>query len=104
MEEAPSENLVHWAIEHGISRFPESAYLADMQRNLEETHRQHWLDMPVPALGGRTPRQAASDPALRDKLEALLLDFEEHEHYGLENQLTLDSPRSVRNWGSNNAF
>lgn len=35
-----------------------------------------WLNEPIPALGGKTPRQAASDPAMREQLEELLKSVE----------------------------
>ena len=34
-----------------------------------------WVDQPIPALGGLTPRQAAADDAARPELEALLDDM-----------------------------
>jgi hypothetical protein len=37
---------------------------------------QEWLDIPLPALNGRTPRQASNELETRELLEALLLDFE----------------------------
>jgi SEC-C motif len=39
-------------------------------------HEETWPDIELPALSGRTPREAASDPELRRELEALLDDFE----------------------------
>jgi hypothetical protein len=41
-----------------------------------EQHWDAWLDSPVPALGDVTPREAAETPAGREKLAALLDDFE----------------------------
>jgi hypothetical protein len=41
---------------------------ADIMR---DTRRQ-WVDQPVPALEGKTPRQAAGEPALRPKVVALV--------------------------------
>ena len=38
-----------------------------------------WVDLPIPALDGLTPRQAANDAAYRGRLEDLLKDFEHHE-------------------------
>ena len=35
-----------------------------------------WLDRKIPALGGRTPREAVADPDGREALEALLLEIE----------------------------
>lgn len=46
---------------------------------LREQMREHWrawLDQPIPALGNKSPRQCARTPQGREKLEALLLDFE----------------------------
>jgi hypothetical protein len=42
-------------------------------------HWRTWPDMPLPALRGRTPRQAAATPDGRERLEALFLDFAERE-------------------------
>jgi hypothetical protein len=46
--------------------------LAAFVREQEE----RWVDEPVPALAGLTPRQAAADPTRRQQLEALLRDFD----------------------------
>lgn len=43
-------------------------YLAD--------HDRRWLDMEIPALGGRTPREAADDPTRRGDLLRLLGELE----------------------------
>ena len=46
---------------------------------LEEVSRayeERWVDMEIPALGGRTPREAAADPDLRPDLLTLLAEFE----------------------------
>lgn len=39
-------------------------------------HYRAWIDEPVPALDGRTPRDAAQHPAMRDRVEALIHDLE----------------------------
>lgn len=41
---------------------------ADIMRD----QRRQWVDQPVPALGGKTPRQAAGEPSLRPKVVALV--------------------------------
>ncbi len=56
----------------GLSPAQEQEALAEAVRRHEET----WPDIELPALSGRTPRQAAADPALRPELEALLDDFD----------------------------
>ena len=35
-------------------------------------HYRQWLDMPIPALGDKTPRQAAKSPKLRQKLAVMI--------------------------------
>ena len=44
-------------------------FIADQERR--------WLDESIPALGGRTPRDAAEDPIGREQLEQLLASFPE---------------------------
>ena len=47
--------------------------------------RQHWadwLDTRVPALGDKTPRQAAPTAGGRERLEALLAGFERDSAHG----------------------
>ncbi len=45
-------------------------------REMAARRWEAWLDQPVPALGGVTPREAAKAPLGREKLEALLAEFE----------------------------
>jgi hypothetical protein len=44
-----------------------------------ERHYDTWIDMSIPALGGKTPREAALTPAGRDQLIELLKDLENGE-------------------------
>jgi hypothetical protein len=44
-------------------------------RQFTRDFEQRWLDEPVPALAGNTPRQAADDPTRRDDLVRLLDTF-----------------------------
>ncbi|MBI3212095.1 MAG: SEC-C domain-containing protein [Simkania negevensis] len=48
----------------------------EVMRAFLENHYQSWLDTPLPALNGKTPRQAAKTAEGRERLEFLLLDFE----------------------------
>jgi len=53
--------------------------LPEVQEALRETLRRHyrsWPDEQLPALGGRTPREAVKDPDGREAVEALLRQFE----------------------------
>ncbi len=52
----------------------ESELLAEFQ----ERHYREWLDEPLPALRGRTPRHAVSLKTLRPGVVELLKDFERH--------------------------
>jgi Antitoxin Xre/MbcA/ParS C-terminal toxin-binding domain len=38
-------------------------------------YERRWLDESIPALGGRTPREAADDPIGREELTRLLASF-----------------------------
>jgi hypothetical protein len=51
--------------------------LAELERR-QQAHWDAWIDEPVPALKGQTPREAAKTPAGRERLEALLADFALH--------------------------
>ncbi len=51
----------------------------EMEALVQEMARKHWaswIDQKIPALGNITPRKAAQTRLGREKLEALLLDFE----------------------------
>lgn len=50
--------------------------LAAAQRELMERHYREWLDVPVPALGNRTPREAANVKQLRARLRDLVDSIE----------------------------
>lgn len=53
--------------------------LPEVQQYLRELSTRHWLawlDTALPTLNGDTPREAAKHPTGRERLEALLLDFE----------------------------
>ena len=45
-------------------------------KEMATEHWRTWPDIPIPALDGITPRVAAKTPLGREKLEALLLEFE----------------------------
>lgn len=77
-----------------LERTPEfQAMLAKM--NAE--HWRTWPDIPLPALCGQTPRQAAVTSAGRERLEVLLLDFAAHE--GVPSAMTPDIPALRRELG-----
>jgi hypothetical protein len=52
--------------------------LAAMNEWMAARERE-WLDEPIPALGGMTPRAAASDPKRRRELVALLREWDQVE-------------------------
>jgi hypothetical protein len=49
-----------------------------MSGSVQELVRS-WLDVPIPTLGDRTPREAVADEEGREKVHWLLKDFENHE-------------------------
>jgi hypothetical protein len=53
--------------------------LPEVQEKLEQLACEHWkkwFNEPIPALNNKTPRQAASTKKGRERLEALLLQYE----------------------------
>ena len=54
---------------------PNDAAIADVLDQFTRTHEQTWLDEPLPALSGVTPREAAADPTRRPDLIRLLDSF-----------------------------
>lgn len=54
---------------------PQSPELEAIETGLARKHWDAWLDTKVPALGNRTPRQAARTASGRERLEALLADY-----------------------------
>ena len=55
-----------------LQQLPE---VQEYMRQMGEDHWNGWLDTPLPALGNRTPRQAARTPDGRERLEALFAHF-----------------------------
>jgi hypothetical protein len=65
---------------------PETALPQELQgaldehlRQLRQQHMNRWVDLPVPALGGKTPRQAILHPEGRKELQLLLKEFAQRE-------------------------
>jgi hypothetical protein len=83
-DEAGLDELLERAQRTGAGRSaapaPSDAEVRALERQLREQYMTDWMDQPVPALGGLTPRAAATDsPTSRRSLELLLKDFEHHE-------------------------
>ncbi len=56
----------------------ELAALPEVQekiREMAERHWKEWVDTPLPALKGQTPREAAKNASGRERLEALFMQF-----------------------------
>lgn len=54
----------------------EGSDVQEMLKEMAEQHWQSWLDTPIPALKDQTPREAAKTATGRERLEALLWQFE----------------------------
>ena len=48
----------------------------EIARTMLLNHAEAWVDTEIPALGGRTPRQAVANPDGREAVEGLLLEWE----------------------------
>lgn len=53
--------------------------LQAMLAKMGAEHWRTWPDIPLPALRGQTPRQAAATPAGRERLDVLFLEFAAHD-------------------------
>lgn len=65
-----------------ISRNEDLMYQPQVQEELREfvkAHWENWFEQTIPVLDHQTPRQAAKTPEGRERLEALLLQFERHD-------------------------
>lgn len=69
--QSPRDRLAD--IEH--DRLQQKPEVQAFLRQQNERHWESWLDTRVPALGNRTPRQAARTPEGRERLDALLAEF-----------------------------
>jgi hypothetical protein len=70
-----------------LERTPEGRAVAE-EMNLR--HWAAWLDTKVPALGKLTPRQAATTPPGRERLEALLAEFTWRQEQSPSNLIKID--------------
>lgn len=63
----------------------------DQIKKMMKAHWEKWFDEPIPALKGLTPRQAAITKAGRERLEALLTEYEiRDQKSGMDNLLRPD--------------
>jgi hypothetical protein len=80
--EAAEAAMRRWEAESAAAAGPaepeiDPAQAARVARDWKERHYAGWPDTPLPALGGRTPREAAAgDARQRGKLRALLAELE----------------------------
>ena len=73
------ESLLAQARERGAGSEPEPDVPLEARAELERMQSAHWdswVDESIPALNGQTPREAARSAVGRERLEALLADFE----------------------------
>lgn len=58
---------------------PQPPHLIEALRDFKRQHFESWLDTPIPALSGLTPREAAAKPRKRREVVLLLKEIENHE-------------------------
>jgi hypothetical protein len=73
-EDSP-EALFERQEQEKFSQLPE---VQEALRSMMEKHWQTWPDQKIPALGNKTPRQAAKTALGREQLEALFLLYESY--------------------------
>ena len=57
----------------------ESPEATELLRAYKERHYADWIDHPLPALRGQTPREAVRTKAGRERVDVLLKEMENHE-------------------------
>jgi hypothetical protein len=62
--------------QEALQQLPE---VQEVMRRTMERHWESWIDEKIPALGGKTPKKAVRDTEGRERVEALLLQFERHD-------------------------
>ncbi len=68
--------------------------MLDTARDFLTNHYRQWLDLPIPALRGKTPRQAAKDPKLRRQLAAMIRAIPDPTNLG-DNNIRINAPRQM---------
>jgi hypothetical protein len=68
------------AAHRGVPSLPlESSEATELLRAYKERHYADWIDDPLPALRGQTPREAVRTKAGRERVDVLLKELENHE-------------------------
>ena len=68
------------AAHRGVPTLPlESPEATELLRAYKERHYADWIDQPLPALRGQTPREAVRTKAGRERVDVLLKEMENHE-------------------------
>jgi hypothetical protein len=70
-----------------------------MHSKRRKPHWDAWLDIAIPALKGQTPRAAARTPEGRERLEALLMEFEYRNESTIQPELRPDVAELRRRLG-----
>lgn len=58
----------------------ENPEIREQIKAMAKAHWDSWFDMPIPVLGDKTPREAAKTEEGRERLEALLLQYERRDN------------------------
>ncbi|GHT91077.1 hypothetical protein FACS1894122_02790 [Alphaproteobacteria bacterium] len=74
--------------EEADEELEKSPEVKEMLRNMAEEHWTNWFDEPIPLLKDETPRQAAKTKEGRERLEALLMEYE----HGMNDDDNDDNP------------
>jgi len=70
--------------------------LREVSRQALESFWKNWLDENIPALGGLTPRQAVKEDDGREKVIALLLEFERLDEDVVKREIQIKHIQNVR--------
>ncbi|CAM4451886.1 MAG: hypothetical protein LEGION0398_MBIBDBAK_00762 [Legionellaceae bacterium] len=91
--ETPAQKLTSSKSSYLTSEHNKLLELPEVQEQLKHLAKAHWdswLDTPIPALGNKTPRAATKTKIGKEKLEALLLEYECHDSEKTNNLFKAD--------------
>jgi len=80
-EEGQKKGLPDTGTQPGQDDLMQLPEVQEQMRHVLQGHWQNWIDERIPALGGKTPRQAVKTQDGKESVEALLLNAGQHSGY-----------------------
>ena len=100
LEEGQQKGLPHASPQPDQEALMQLPEVQEQMHHMIQGHWQNWINDRIPALNGKTPRQAVKTQDGKESVEALLLDAERHSGYNepmqaIEQQIIKDVRRKL---------